>query len=203
MAKKTISRKKKNQTRKIIFIVITVFISIGLLGTSIAWVLGGLDAEMLKAKKGDNRQDIEQSIQERISVLETHVGSNPDDIASMLDLAVAYASNQQLDEAAETYEAVLEREPKNVEAHLNAGIVYYYVSDFDNAKNHFETIIDVNPDYAEAYWWDAYTLALGFEDYEGGIEKMEAFVKKTGQGTDAVKARQTIEEWQGEIAGGR
>ncbi|HZK17883.1 MAG TPA: tetratricopeptide repeat protein [Clostridia bacterium] len=202
MAKRTIPKRKKDQLRKIIFIVITVFISIGLVGTSIAWVLGGLDAEMFKGQKGDDPQDIELDIAERIGILESQVENNPTDTSSMLELAVAYASNQQLDEAAETYEVVLGIEPQNYGARLNAGIVYYYTSNFEKANEHFSTIIEQNPDYPDAYWWDAYTLALGFEDYEGGVDRLENFIKKVGEGSDAAKARQTIEEWQGEIAGG-
>ncbi len=203
MAKRTMPKRKKDQLRKIIFIVITVFISIGLVGTSIAWVLGGLDAEMFKSKTADDPQVVELEIEERIGLLESQVENNPTDTGSMLELAVAYASNQQLDEAAETYEVILGIEPENYGARLNAGIVYYYTNNFEKANEHFSTIIEQNPDYPDAYWWDAYTLALGFEDYEGGVERLESFIKKVGEGSDAAKARQTIEEWQGEIAGGR
>lgn len=201
MAGKQMPLRKKRKIQKSIFIVITVVVSIGLIGTSIAWVLGGLHAEDIKGKGAGEQvaKNAEEDLKARIVQLEAQVKSKPGDTALLLELAASYGFDGQAEKSAQTYEKVLKLEPENAGARLNAAVIYYFLNKYDKAEQHLKVLLEQNPDHAEAHYWYGYVLAVGKSDYEAGIAQLEKYIELAGEGVDVAKAKQAIEEWKGEL----
>ena len=72
-------------------------------------------------------------------------------IKEAFDLAVQYHQNNNLQDAQNYYNKVLELDPNYVNAHNNLGAIFQKLGDPQKAKEYFEKVIKINPNYVSAH----------------------------------------------------
>ena len=72
-------------------------------------------------------------------------------IKEAFNLAVQYHQNNNLQDAQNYYNKVLELDPKHLSAHNNLGGIFQKLGDPQKAKNCYERAIEINPNYVDAY----------------------------------------------------
>lgn len=188
--KKTIYRDKRKKRQKMVFIVLTVFLSLGLLGSSVVWLGGNYFSPP--------PQNEQVSVQaEAVADLEARVKENPSDPQALTALARAYFNAGRLEEAQQTYEKALAQKPPDDGAlRLELAMTSFLRSDYDKATATLEEEIKRHPDHAEAHYLYGQVLAAGKKDYARGIQELEKFIELAKTGDDVARARQMIAEWQ-------
>lgn len=86
----------------------------------------------------------------QVPELEAQVEENPEDLATLQDLAIAYYQTGQYEQAVETYQKMLDIEDSAV-VHNNLGNVYRDWEKTDEAIQQYETAIELDPTLASAY----------------------------------------------------
>lgn len=77
--------------------------------------------------------------------------SDPNNTGILLNLGVAYASLNKINEADEIFNKILKQDPKNSEALNNLGIIYTQTGKFEDAAAKLEIAVKLNPNNAK-YW---------------------------------------------------
>jgi len=181
---------KKNKFQKIVFITITVLISIGL----VVPLAGLFQKPVNSVPQG---VPAVQSVQEQLAGLEARAKENPHDSNVLMDLAEAYHRLGKPDQAIKTYEQVLALDPGNIKARYEMAVIYYYSSKYEQAVAQLNEIIKKDPENKEAHLLYGFVLGTGKKDYAAGIQELEKFIDLAKEGQDVEKARQVIEEWKG------
>lgn len=189
--KKLTYRDRRKKRQKIVFIILTVFLSVGLLGSSVVWFGGNYFSPP--------PESAQVSAPERtISDLEARVKENPHDLPALAELARAYAEAGRLPEACQTYEKALAQKPDDSNLRLGLARSSFLLGDYDEAIAHVQEEIKRNPDNPEAHYLYGQVLAAGKGDYERGIKELEKFIALAKTGDDVARARQMIADWQKE-----
>ena len=94
-------------------------------------------------------------------------------VKKTFDLAVQNHQNNNLQEAQNYYQKVLEIDPEHESANNNLGILFQSVGDFHKAKDCFEKAIKINPNYADAH----YNLGIILHN-AGDIQKAKSHYEK-------------------------
>lgn len=186
--KKLTYRDRRKKRQKIVFIILTVFLSVGLLGSSIVWFGGNYFSPPEDARVSAAGQTI--------SDLEARVKENPHDLPALAELARAYAEAGRLPEARQTYEKALAQKPDDSALRLGVAMSSFLLGDYDEAIAHLQEEIKRHPDNPEAHYLYGQVLAAGKGDYERGIKELEKFIALAKTGDDVTRARQVIAEWQ-------
>ncbi len=84
-------------------------------------------------------------------------------IEEIFDLAVQKHQSNNLQDAQNYYQKILELDPNHVNAHNNLGVIFQGLGENQKAKDCFEKAIEINPNYADAYW-NMYTYALNIDE---------------------------------------
>lgn len=188
--KKSTFHERRRKRQKIVFIMLAVVLSVGLIGSSAMWVGGDYFSLPEEKKTGlDNPQ-------ETVSSLEAKAKENPGDVQALVGLARAYTDTGRLKEALETYEKAVAQKPDDSSLRLELAFSSFLSNDYNKAITNLEEEIKRHPANKEAYYLYGYVLAEGKKDYQGGIQQLEKFIELAKEGDDVVKARQTIEEWK-------
>lgn len=187
--KKTNYREKRKKRQKIVFWILTVFLSLGLLGSSAVWLGGNYFSPSPESAQLPTQE-------ETVNNLEARVKENPNDVQSVAALARAYFNAGQMKEAQQAYEKALAQKPEESSWRLELAMVSFYLNDYDKAVVNLEEEIKRHPENKEAYYLYGQVLAIGKKDYQRGIEELEKFITLAKSGDDVAKARQMIEEWK-------
>jgi len=172
-----------------VFIVLTVFLSLGLLASSVVWLGPGYFSP-----PAQNAQISGQ--EETVAGLEARVKEKPDDPQALAALAGAYFNAGRLEEAQQAYEKALAQKPDDGALRLALAMTSFLRSDYDKAIAVLEEEIKRRPDHAQAYYLYGQVLAAGKNDYARGISALEKFIELAKTGDDVARARQMIAEWQ-------
>ncbi|RYD06512.1 hypothetical protein N752_04080 [Desulforamulus aquiferis] len=109
-------RARQKRLQRIVLGVLVVILSMGLIGSSIAWTgLGGALSD----------PQYPATLEERITQLEQQAKENPQDTNLLLSLASFYIRAGKQEQAIDTYQQALENEPDNVPARQNLALLYY------------------------------------------------------------------------------
>ncbi|MEW6424609.1 MAG: tetratricopeptide repeat protein [Bacillota bacterium] len=187
--KKTTFRDRRKRRQKIVFIVLTVFLSVGLLGSSIVWFGGGYFSP-----PPENAQVFPQP--EDVAGLEARAKENPADPQVLTALARAYFNAGRLQDSRQTYEKALAQKPDDGALRCELAMTCFLLSDYDRAIAVLEEEIRLHPDNPEARYLYGQVLAVGKQDYRRGIQELEQFIALAKTGEDVARARQMIAEWQ-------
>jgi len=188
--KKSTFHDQRRKKQKIVFIILAVFLSVGLIGSSMVWMGEGYFSPPEENNAGM------LTPQETVSSLEAKVKGNPGDVQALIGLARAYAGVGRLKEALETYEKAVALKPDDGSLRLELALSSFLSGDYDRAITSLEEEIKRRPENKEAYYLYGYVLAEGKKDYQHGIQQLEKFIELAKEGDEVVKARQTIEEWK-------
>lgn len=182
---------KRNRFKRIVFVVISVMIAIGLVIP-----LAGLFQAQPDYSKTSGVNSREQTPQERLAGLEARAGENPGDTAVLLELAEAYHYAGRPDQAIATYEKVLAADQGNADARLKLATIYYYSSRYDQSIIQLQELIRRDPGNEYAHYLYGIVLGTGKKDYAAGIAELEKYITLAKEGPDVEKARQIIKELQ-------
>ncbi len=86
-----------------------------------------------------------------VEVYKQKLQSEPNNTSILLNLGVAYASLNKLNEADEIFTKIIKQDPKNSEALNNLGIIYTQTGKFEDAIAKLEIVVKLNPNNAK-YW---------------------------------------------------
>ncbi|OPY58464.1 MAG: Outer membrane protein assembly factor BamD [Pelotomaculum sp. PtaU1.Bin035] len=182
----------RNRFRKAIFITITVLIAIGLVIP-----LAGLFQKQPGNSGSQSAAPVAgQSVQDQLANLESKAKDNPRDTSVLMELAETYQRVGKPDQAIKTFEQVLALDANNTQARYEMAFIYYLTNKSDQAITQLTEIIKVDPDNKDAHYLYGIVLGKGKGDYAAGIQELEKYIAIVKEGTDAEKARQTINEWK-------
>ena len=196
----TVAKRKRQQ--KIIFIVLTVVLGIGLVGSSLAWTLGGSSNIPNNSNAATaQQQQPEVSVDKQITDLEQQVKEKPKDSELLAKLAALYWQNGKGQQAVETYQKALAIKPGDARISKDLASTYYLMGQYDNAISQAEQVVKQVPSDAEAHYLLGQFYAYRGDDKRNvtkGIKELEEFVKLQKEGLDVDKAQQMIQTLKAE-----
>ena len=80
-------------------------------------------------------------------------------IAQTFDLALQNHKNNNLQDAQNYYQKVLEIDPNHFASHNNLGVIYKNLQDYQKAKDCYEKAIEIDPNHVNAF----YNLGVVFQ----------------------------------------
>lgn len=188
-----VARRKRNQ--KIVFIVLTAFLALGLVGSSVLYLFSPDNTPPPEA--GQVQQEV--PLEQQIADLEAQLQEKPRDTSLMVRLAQAYWQAGRGTDAVSTYQKALEIKPGDVQIIQELALTYYLLGEYDDAVKQMETVLAQNPENPTAYYYLGQFYAYRSDDgrdVDKGIQALEKFIELGGEGLDVAKARQMIEELQ-------
>ncbi|WP_066634122.1 tetratricopeptide repeat protein [Desulfolucanica intricata] len=191
-------RSKRKKQIKIVFWLIIIALSIGLVGSSVMWALGPQSSKNTQAE-ADRQQQQQMDPARLIKDLETKVKANPKDTENLEKLADAYEMNNKKEQALETYEKVIALDPENTRVGLILVKKYFLEDKYDQAEERAKNIISVEPDNPQAHYYYGLILGFGKKDYQGGIAELEKFIELAKTGTLVQETKELVKEWKNQI----
>ncbi len=192
--KKTNYHEKRRNKQKIVFIILAVVLSVGLIGSSIVWIAGGSSLVQPVEKEQEN-----VTPQDNIKNLEASVKSNPNDAGALTELARAYASAGRYKDSFGIYERAVQEKPDDSDLVLELAAIGFQLSEFDKTTQYLEEEIKRHPENAEAYYFRGIVLAEGKKDYQKGIQDVEKYISMAKDSDEKSKAMQMIEGWKANL----
>ncbi|MDI6907215.1 MAG: tetratricopeptide repeat protein [Thermoanaerobacterales bacterium] len=181
------------KTQKAVFWVLTILIGVGLVASSVVWTLPDqASAPPTPPPEAENAPQ-EAANPADFSALEAKVEANPRDIPARLQLAQAYRNAGEFDKAIAAYGEILKLDGDNQNARLSLAEVYAYQERYDEALSELDRLLAANPRHQGALGMAVEVAALGKQDYQGAIARLENYVKVVGDGPEAEAARQMID----------
>ncbi|MBM7856090.1 cytochrome c-type biogenesis protein CcmH/NrfG [Desulfohalotomaculum tongense] len=141
-------RRLKKQAR-VIFIVLVVVLSAGLIMSSIKWA-GTPSKTISRAQQGITQEEMQKYFQEKIDELEKKVKDNPKDAKALSELASLYTITGESKKAIAQYQKIIALQPDNVDARLNLASVYYNNNEIDKAEEQIELAVEKQPENINA-----------------------------------------------------
>ncbi|MFA7467419.1 MAG: tetratricopeptide repeat protein [Desulfotomaculaceae bacterium] len=185
-----VARRKKNQ--KIVFIVLTAFLALGLVGSSVLWLFS---PDSSPADMGQAQQEI--PLDQQIAALESQLKDEPQSPELLGQLAELYWQAGRGRDAVDNYLKALEIAPDDIKLRQNLALTYYLLGDYSDAVQQIETVLAKEPQNATAHYYLGQFYAYRSDDgrdVEKGIEALEKFISLSKEGLDVDKAQQMIKE---------
>jgi len=185
-----VARRKRNQ--KIVFLVLTAFLALGLVGSSALWLFS---PDTAPADMGQVQQEIPP--EQQITALEEQLKDNPEDPALLGQLAELYWQAGRGNDAVEQYLKAVEIVPDDVKLRQDLALTYYLLGDYNDAVRQIEEILTREPQNATAHYYLGQFYAYRSDDgrdVEKGIAELEKFIGIAKEGLEVDKAKQMLEE---------
>jgi len=192
--KKTNYHEKRRNKQKIVFIILAVVLSVGLIGSSIVWIAGGSSQTQSVENEKQN-----VTLQDSIKSLEASVKSNPDNAVALTELARAYVSAGRYKDAFGMYERAVKKTPEDSDLVLELAAMGFQLGEFDKTIQYLEEEIKRHPGNAQAYYFRGIVFAESKKDYKKGIQDVEKFISMTKDSDEKAKAMQMIKEWKANL----
>lgn len=184
---------RRSKKQRIGFLVFTIIMGLGLVGSSMMWAFGPSDEEIKQGQNGGAAV----TVSERIAQLEGQLKEDPQNTGLMGQLANMYRQNGEDEKAVETYLQALELKPGDARLGKDLALTYYLLGDYNKAITSLEQVLEQNASDAQAYYYLGQFYAYrsdGDRDTQKGIQALEEFVRLQKEGLDVQKAQQMIEE---------
>ncbi|SFG88368.1 Tetratricopeptide repeat-containing protein [Desulfotomaculum arcticum] len=196
-----IAKRKKQQ--KIVFVILTIVLGVGLVGSSMFWAFGSRSnmPQNSDTATAQQQQQSEESIDKQITDLEKQVKEKPEDLELLARLAGLYWQNGKGQQAVETYQKALEIKPGDVKLGKDLASTYYLMGQYDHAISQAEQVIKQAPSDAEAHYLLGQFYAYRGDDkrdVQKGLTELEEFIKLQKEGLDVDKAQQMIQSLKAE-----
>lgn len=185
-----VNASKKRKKQKIVFGILTLFLAVGLIGSSLIMALPGF-----QSKEANVEQKL--SVEQKITELESKLKEDPNNTVLLGQLAELFSKNNNYPKALENYNKALEINPKDVELYKDLGLTYFLIGEYDNAIAQMQESLKIKPDDAYAHYYIGQVYAFRSDegrDIAKGIEGLEEFVRLQKDGPDVENAKQYIEE---------
>lgn len=182
----------RRRNQKLIFWVLTIFISASLVGSSVVWS-GLFSAPAPEAPVArEERARPSETLQE----LEKEAEANPRDVSAHLRVGAAYLEQGDMAKALEAYEKVLALDPKNTAARLSLSEIYLAQEKPDEALAQLNAILAADPDHLTALYRRGVLLGLVKGQKDAGAADLERFVRLAGNGPEVAYAQSLIAAWR-------
>lgn len=124
-------------------------------------------------QQGNVSSGVNLNNMQMINDLEAKIKQNPEDYASLLQLAHLKNDSGLFEAAIQNYKTYLYKNPKDADARVDMGVCYFNLKDFPNAIMEMETAIKDVPNHQIAH------LNLGVVNLAAGnLEKSKEWLKK-------------------------
>jgi len=186
-----VARRKKNQ--KIVFIVLTAFLALGLVGSSLLWLLSPDSSPAQDV--GQVQQQI--PLDQQIEALEGQLKDKSESPELLGQLAELYWQAGRGRDAVDNYLKALEIVPDDINLRQNLALTYYLLGDYNDAVQQIETVLAKDPQNATAHYYLGQFYAYRSDDgrdVKKGIEALEKFISLGKEGLDVDKAQQMLKE---------
>ncbi|KUK40943.1 MAG: Tetratricopeptide repeat protein [Clostridia bacterium 62_21] len=183
--------RRKNQ--KLVFWVLTVFIGVSLVGSSVVWSgLFSTPPARTEPVPGEERTQASATLEELAKTVE----ANPQDVSAYLRLGAACLEQGEVDRAVAAYEKVLALDPGNAAARLSLSEIYLAQEKPDEALAQLNAILAADPHHLAALYRRGLLLGLVKGQKDAGAADLERFVRLAGDGPEAAHARSLIAAWR-------
>jgi cytochrome c-type biogenesis protein CcmH/NrfG len=190
-ARPSASRKAPPRRRRVAVVAVIVVFSV-VAGVALAGAVG----VRLPGQTSSGNQpssSVSEAVGRRIKSLQKQVNATPNDYDLRLDLADAYASNNDLPTAVRQWDAAITIDPNRPEAHAQIGRALYLVSQQLPDKNAqaqqvadalaaFDKAIEVGPDYSDTYFFRGVLLAAT-NDLTSAQADLQTYLSRSPNGT--------------------
>ncbi|HEX5586088.1 MAG TPA: tetratricopeptide repeat protein [Acidimicrobiia bacterium] len=192
--------------RRIAVIALVVVFAIGA-GVALAAAVG---VRLPGETSSGNTSSDAATIGRQITSLQKQVNASPDDYDLRLELADAYARNNDLPTAIEQWDAAITIDPNRPEGHAQVGRALYLVSQqvkdkstqaqlVAQARAAFDKAIEVGPDYHDSYFFRGVLLAA-IGELAASQADLQTYLASTPSGTWSESARSALAEVTNELA---
>jgi Flp pilus assembly protein TadD len=173
----------------------------GVLFLLVALILAGCSTgtsaedHMEKGAEFVKQEEYDKAIAEFEAALE----QEPDNVAALTMLGVAYYSKFQFDEAISQYEEALEIAPQDPDIHSNLAAAYVQTGKLAKAQQEYQTAVDLQPDLAEA-WFGLGVIHVQLGQNEEAIAAFTKF-QEHDSGADSIAtdlAKDYLEQLRGQ-----
>lgn len=179
-------RARQKRLQRIVFGVLVVVLSMGLIGSSIAWTGFGV---------APNEAQYPTTLEDRIKLLEQQAQDKPGDTDLLMSLASFYVKAGRNEQAIATYEKAIKNEPANIPARQNLALLYYTQGNLDATEQQLEKALEAEPANVEVNFQYA-KLKAEKKEYDIAIASMEKVLQTEKEGPRAEEARRAIEDWK-------
>lgn len=192
--------------RRVAVVAVVVAFAVGA-GVALAAALGvRLPGE---TSSGNAQSDVVSALARRIESLQNEVNASPDDYELRLELADAYARNNDLPTAIEQWDAAVTIDPNRPEGHAQLGRALYLVSEqvpnrevqaqlVAQARAALDEAIRVGPDDPDAYFFRGVLLgAIG--QFASAQADLQTYLASTPDGTWSASARAVLADVTSEL----
>lgn len=196
-----LNRQRLKKLTKIFVGILVVLLALSLVITMIPKLPTGLSGinENIHGNVSNTEEIDKKAIEDRISMLESELESNPGDVDILLQIASLYTYIGENEKAIDTYKKAAEAQPDNVEALTVLANFYIINFEYDLAEQYVKQILDKQPENLNALYLYSLILAEGKEDYKLAIENMEKVLDMLSNEDDKERINEIIEQWQLEI----
>jgi len=195
--------------RRLAIVAVVVVFAIGA-GVALAGALGvRLPGQTSSGNAQSDNGDVVDAVGRRIESLQKQVNASPDDYDLRMDLADAYARNNDFRNAIEQWDASVTIDPNRPEAHAQRGRALYLVSEqvpnptvqqqfIDEARAALDQAIVADPEYPDAYFFRGVLLAAVGELARGQAD-LQTYLLKAPEGMWIESARAALADVTGEL----
>jgi cytochrome c-type biogenesis protein CcmH/NrfG len=156
-----------------------------------------------ETSSGNEQSDVIDAVGRRIESLQDQVNASPDDYDLRLELADAYARNNDLPTAIEQWDAAVTIDPNRPEGHAQLGRALYLVSEQVPNRNvqaqlvaqahaALNQAILVDPDHPDSYFFRGVLLAATGELASAQAD-LQRYLATTPEGRWSASARDALE----------
>ncbi len=167
--------------RRMLFGLVAVVLSLGLLGSSLAGLTNIFS---------DNTDDYVQQQQQQTSAeIEASLESNPNDISLLEQLGQAYMREGNASKAVETFQRAVDFAPGREDLKNRLAESYLMLGNYDEAVNLLEKVLTDNPNNIDAHYNYGHAL-VGLGEYKKAQKEFEQYIALNGEnslGTEEAK----------------
>jgi tetratricopeptide (TPR) repeat protein len=195
---------------KIPFIILTIALSVGLIGSFIMW---SLPTETSNSTGGQTSNSPEADpvhvLQQQVKDNQQALRGKPEDSVLLKQLADTFfqlgylylfeqqkanEGIQQFQAAAQAYQQALKLEPQSDEMNLSLAMAAFYSGQKELAENSFQQTLKINPKNAQAYFNYGLFLAEEKRDYQQAVKQWQITEKLAAGSSLGEKAAELIQQ---------
>ncbi|MBO8137135.1 MAG: tetratricopeptide repeat protein [Desulfotomaculum sp.] len=177
------NRNRLKKQARVVFIVLAVVLSAGLILSSIQWAAAP-SKTISSSQQGMTKEEMEKYFQEKIDELEDKLKENAGDTETLSELAALYMISGKVEKAITSYKKLIELAPDNADARLNLASLYFNKKEFSKAEDQIKKVLEKQPGNIDARL-NLATIYFYNNKYEQAEEQVKQVLDKEKDNTSA------------------